>query len=135
MIRRLLASLLTLAVLAFVVPPGTPPAAAAQSDVQMRLARQSDFLSRVESRLVVYAKVVKEEGALVANHTARAAYADQVLANSAAKAIQWAVYLSGSTNVAGTLTNGDDGRVYTSVTDAALDSQIATDWNLFAVAG
>lgn len=99
----------------------------------MRLARQVDFLTRVENRIVGQAKVVKDENINTSNHVKRAQYADEVLSHSASKAIQWATYLAGSTNVVGTLTNLDSGSVATSVTDAALDSQISTDWNLFAV--
>lgn len=107
----------------------------AASDLQGRLAKQDDFLSRVENRIAAFAVVVKGESTGTTNHAARAAYADQVLSNPAAKTIHWSVYLAGATNVVGTLTNGEDGKVYTSVTDAALDSQISTGWNLFAVAG
>jgi hypothetical protein len=128
MTRRLVLAALLVLTLA-------PGASGSASDLQARLAKQSDFLARVENRIVAFAIVVKGEGTGVTNHAARAAYADQVLVNSAAKAIQWAQYLAGSTNVIGTLTNLDDGRVATTVTDAALDSQISTGWNLFAVAG
>lgn len=131
MLRRALPVLLVVLLLVGVVAD----AHAAASDLQARLAKQADFLARVENRVVAYAIVVKNESTGTASHAARAAYADQVLVNSAAKAIQWAQYLAGSTNVSGTLTNMDDGTVSTSVTDAALDSQISTGWNLFAVAG
>lgn len=110
-------------------------AGATAADLQMRLAKSEAFLAKVESQIVVYAIVVKGENTGTANHAARAAYADQVLANSAGHAVAWAVMLAGSANVAGTITAHDDGRVTSSVSDAALFSQIAAYWNLKAVAG
>lgn len=129
--RRVFAALLILG-LVLALPL---QANATSADLQARLAKSDAFLAKVENLIVVQARAVKLESAGTANHAARAAYADQVFANSASHAIKWAVYLAGSTNVAGTITNNDDGTVSTSATDAAVLSQIATDWNLFAVAG
>ena len=107
----------------------------AASDLRKRLANSTNFLGRIEVMLAEEAKAIKAESTGTVNHAARAAYADQVLLNAATHALRWSPYIVGATNVAGTITANDDGTVSSSVIDAALLSQIATDWNVFAVSG
>ena len=55
-------------------------------------------------------------------------YAKLVAANAATYALQWAPYIVGATNIANTISfDAEDGHVTTSVTDAALMSQVITD--------
>ena len=107
----------------------------AASDLRKRLANSSNFLGRVEVKLAEQAKAIKAESTGTASHVARAIYADEVLLNAASHALRWSPYLVGATNVAGSITANDDGTVSSSVLDADLLSQIATDWNVFAVSG
>lgn len=102
----------------------------AVSDLQQRLAKDPRFLARVENLLVNQAHTVKADTLAPVTHKA---YADAVLVSSPSKASHWAVALSSSPNVvAAAAANGGDGG---EVTDAALLSQIATYWPVYAVAG
>ena len=75
-------------------------------------------------------EVLAETG-VGATHAARANYALLVLRDPMRMAQAAAVYFAQSTNVRGTITMEDEGPV-TSVTDAALASQISTSWNIIA---
>lgn len=99
--------------------------------LQFLLARTDEFTSRVQISLCKVAAQVMTEQTGNANHAARVIYARAVLNNPGVVASAAAVYLAQATNVAGTITMEDEGP-RTSVTDAALDSQVATDWNKLA---
>jgi hypothetical protein len=105
--------------------------AISSSQLEFLLARSDVFTGRVQISLTRIAATVLVETGGGAIHPARAAYAKYVMASPAAAANIAAIYLAQSTNVAGTITMEDAGAT-TSVTDSALESQIATDWNKLA---
>jgi len=95
------------------------------------LGRDQDFIGRVATTLCVQATTVLAETGVGATHAQRAQYARIVVQNPTNAANLAAPYLAGSTNIIGTITIEDSG-VATSVTDAALLSQIATSWDILA---
>lgn len=95
--------------------------------LQMTLARDPNFLTRLQYLLVQQARTVKDEAASTPQHAARTNYASAVINNPAAMAPGAAVMIVGGPNVIGTVTLEDAGPV-TTATDAALTSQIATFW-------
>ena len=92
------------------------------------LGQDQVFIGRVASILAIQATQVLSEQGVGPTHAQRAAYAQRVIANPRDSSSQAAPYLAGSTNVVGTITIEDAG-VTTSVTDAALLSQVASSWN------
>jgi hypothetical protein len=98
---------------------------------QQLLALQPAFQSRVQIALCSVATTVLTEQGVGATHARRANYAVTVLNNPPGVAQAAAVTLAGSTNVKGTITITDEGPV-TSVTDAALESQVSSLWNVLA---
>jgi hypothetical protein len=105
--------------------------ALSESSLQMQLARDPAFLTRLQYLLVQQARVVKAEAASTPNHLGRSNYATVVINNPASAAAQGATMVVGGPNVIGTVTLEDAG-VTTSATDAALLSQIATFWDALA---
>ena len=95
------------------------------------LGRDQTFIGRVASTLCVQGTTVLSEQGVGPTHVQRAAYAQRVIQNPTGMAALAAPYLAGSTNVVGTITIEDSG-VATSVTDAALLSQIASSWDALA---
>ena len=95
--------------------------------LQMQLAKDADFLVRLQYLLVQEARIVKGEPAATPAHIARSNYATSVINNPAGMAPSAAVMVVGGVNVIGTVTLEDTGPV-TTATDAALTSQIATFW-------
>lgn len=74
---------------------------------------------------------VLSETGIGTTHAARVAYARLVLSNPSSVIPAASVWLSQSTNIANTVTMEDEGP-RTSVSDAALQSQINTDFNKLA---
>lgn len=109
------------------------PATFAVSDTRAEflLAQSPSFQSRVEMTLCTVAVTVLNESGVGANHAKRAQYATLVLANPASMAQAAAVTVARSENVKGTIAITDDGPT-TSVTDAALESQVTSLWNVLA---
>lgn len=101
------------------------------SQLEYLLARSDVFTGRLQVSLTRIASTVLTETGGGSTHPARAAFAKYVMASPAAAANIAAIYLAQATNVAGTITMEDAGAT-TSVTDAALESQIASDWNKLA---
>lgn len=101
--------------------------------LQMALAHDPSFLNRVQYAMAVVALQVVNEATTVPGHTARRAYAQQVLGSPASAAVSMAVGLVGAVNlVAPVTTINPDLSVTTDATDAAIASQVATLWNGYA---
>lgn len=105
--------------------------AMSQSRLEFLLSQNETFLGRLQVVLVRIAAQVLVETGVGSTHAARAAYATYVLKNPAGGAVIAAVFIAQSTNVAGTITMEDEGP-RTSVVDAALESQVSTDWSKLA---
>lgn len=97
------------------------------------LSADSQFRQRIRALVMQQAAVVYLESAGTANHAARSTYAIKLL-QSPGLADQVADVIANRTNlVASTVTYDFDRRaVVTDATDAAIASQIATDWNMLA---
>lgn len=102
-----------------------------ESFLQMQLAKDLNFLTRLSYLMAQHARVVKDEPPTTPQHLARTNYATSVLNNSTGMAQQAATTIVGGPNVIGTVTLEDSGPV-TSATDPALLSQIATFWTTLA---
>jgi len=105
-----------------------------ESTTQMKLAVEPTFLARLQYVMVQQARTVKAEALDTACHAERTAFADRVIDFPPEMAAKSAVMLVGGVNLIGTVTvtpaSGDTPEsVTTSVTDAALLSQVATFWN------
>lgn len=97
------------------------------------LGNDGSFRQRIRALFLLEAGVVYAESAGTANHGARALFASNLAKNpSIADAL--APALVQRTNLVGsTVTyNFDAQRIESNATDAAIRSQIATDWNYFA---
>jgi hypothetical protein len=99
--------------------------------LQFLLSQQPEFQSRLAIALSVVALQVVSETGVGATHIQRANYAGTVLRNPQSAAQAAALVLAQSTNVRNTITMEDEGP-RTSVTDAALENQVATLWNALA---
>lgn len=96
--------------------------------LQMQLAQDRDFLTRLQYLMVQQARVVKGEPSSTPHHTERSDYATSVINSPQSATPQAAVMLVGGPNLIGTVTLEDTGPV-TSASDAAILSQIATYWS------
>ena len=98
------------------------------------LANDSQFRLRIQSLLVQQAGTIYAESAGTPNHALRVAYAKSVFANPAGQANVVATVISNRTNLIGGNTTYDfnAGHVVTDVTDAAISSQLATDWDMLS---
>jgi len=105
---------------------------------QQALANDPTFRQRLKSSMAKMAGSVIDEAKATVNHSARATYARAFLANPDAIVNSYIqtfvfrpnVFQSVQTNVD---FDGKGGVVVTStVTDAAIDSQVNTDWNTLA---
>lgn len=99
--------------------------------LQMQLAKDPDFLTRLSYLMVQQARVVKDEPLGTPQHLGRTNYATSVINNPQGMTSSAAVMLVGGPNLIGTVTMEDAG-VTTSATDPAITSQIATFWNALA---
>lgn len=111
-----------------------------QSEIQMRLARKQSFIDRVAYLISQHAMVIIDPAQTPNPNADDLAFAKKVIANqknnfgqSIAESL--APTLTGSPNVRTTASVDTSGEVYTTVTDAAFASQIATYWNFFATSG
>jgi hypothetical protein len=107
---------------------------ASTADQLAALGNDPQFRLRIQSLLVQQAGVVYAESGGTPNHATRVAYVKRVLSDPfAAAQIVAAVIVNRTNLVAGTTTyNFATGRVETSVTDAAISSQLATDWDMLS---
>lgn len=99
--------------------------------LQMTLARDPNFLLRLQYLMVQEARVVKGEPNSTPQHQARTLYATTVINNPPAAAQQGSAMIVGGPNLIGTVTLEDAGPV-TTASDAAILSQIATFWTALA---
>jgi hypothetical protein len=97
------------------------------------LSADALFQSRVRNLLLQEAAVIYAENPATAGHAARVAFAIKLI-QTPSLASQLAQVIVTRTNlVASTVTyDFDKGAVLTDATDAAILSQIATDWNLIS---
>lgn len=105
------------------------------SHSQQRLASDPTFHARVRAALAIVAWQVIEENSNTANHALREAYArNTVLPNLALVAVQISPSLVERTNLIGADTTYDfvSGNIVTAATDAAIESQLSSDWNVLA---
>ncbi len=104
---------------------------------QQALASDPTFRQRVKASLARIAWQVLIEDPATAGHVARASYARAFLANPDPVTVTLVGSLVFRTNVLSAITSvAFDGRgstvVQSAVTDAAIDSQLATDWSQLA---
>lgn len=139
-----LAALILLA-LVLAAPPAF--AQSPESTTQMKLAEQVFFQHRVEYLMLQQARTVLAEPLATAKHAERANYARLIVRGNSDVLLRACRMLVGGTNLIGTVTvtpavldnpatptvnEATPELVTTSVTDAALLSQIATFWNAMA---
>ncbi len=105
---------------------------AATTDQLSALGNDSQFQRRIKSLFVQQAAVVYAEDPATPNHAVRVQYAKQIL--QGAINLNVAQVLVNRTNLVGSNIsyNFADGAIVTDATDAAIASQIATDWNMLA---
>lgn len=106
---------------------------AATTQQLIALGRDSAFIARTMTLVYQICAQVYGEDPATPNHSARAAYANKLLqtqglAGSIAPILVTRTNLANSTITYSFL----DGQVQTDATDAAILSQIATDWNMLA---
>jgi hypothetical protein len=106
---------------------------ASNTDQLTSLAQDSQFRQRVATLALLEAGAILAEAPATPNHNARCTYAISLLSNPG-KAQGIADWLCSRTNVTSANTTYDFARraVTTDATDAAIRSQINTDWNVLA---
>jgi hypothetical protein len=105
----------------------------ATTDQLTALAADGSFRQRVRNLVLLEAAVVAGEVNTTPNHAARTAFAFKVL-GSPGLADQIADVICARTNVTGSTVTFDFSKrgVVTDASDAAIRSQIATDWNMLS---
>jgi hypothetical protein len=101
---------------------------------QQRLATDQTFQGRVRAAIATVAFQVLEEDPGTPAHSQRVGYARGVIGNLTGAAQSAASWLVERPNLVGATTSYDfpSGAVITAATDADLESQIMTDWNILA---
>lgn len=94
----------------------------------MALAVDRNFLLRLQYSIVMTARTVLSETGVGATHSARVAYARNVIMSPAQATANAATVIVGGTNLIGTVTV-TDGIAVTSASDGAIFSQVNTFWN------
>lgn len=104
------------------------------SYTQQALAIDVRFRSRLRSALTKVAFDVLQESTGVTSHAIRLAYAQKVIGQIESYVAQLAPILVMRTNLFAATTSYDfvSGNIVTTAIDAAIESQIATDWNILA---
>src|SRR5262245_37616155 len=105
--------------------------AMSESTLQMMLAQDQGFLKRLAYAMVIQARVVQGEDPATPGHAQRAQYAQAVVNSPQQYANGASTMVVGGPNVQGTVTLEDAG-VTTTVSDAALYSQVSSFWNNLA---
>lgn len=105
----------------------------ATTDQLTALAQDSAFRQRVRNLVLLEAAVTASEVNTTPNHNGRSAFAFKVL-GSPSLADQIADVLCARTNLVASVVTYDFSRraVVTDATDAAIRSQIASDWNMLS---
>jgi len=103
---------------------------AATTDQLTALADDQNFRRRIRNLVLLEAAVVANEVNTTPNHAARSAYAFKLI-GSPGLCDQIADYLCARTNLTSSTVSYDFSKraAVTDATDAAIRSQIATDWN------
>lgn len=106
---------------------------AATTQQQIALGNDNNFRQRIRALLLKEAGVIYSEDAGTTAHAARALFASKV-AQDPGIADRLAPVIATRTNLAASTVTYDFGlqAVVSDATDAAISSQINTDWNLFA---
>lgn len=101
---------------------------------QQCLAEDATFRRRVKDALNVVAWQIIEEDPATPAHSNRATYARTVLSNLDGQASVTASWIVNRTNLfaAATSYDFDQRATITDATDAAIQSQISSDWNVMA---
>jgi hypothetical protein len=101
---------------------------------QASLAADQNFLKRLSSLLLQEAGVVAAEDINTPNHGQRRNLAQSIIVNPTSMAQSLAPAICNATNLvaANTTYNFEAGCTETDATDAAIQSQIATLWNVLA---
>lgn len=97
---------------------------------QLALAADSTFLTRLKAACLVVAEQVIAESSGTENHPARLELAVTVL-RTPTRSADFAQFMVMRPNVLGEVTSYSfiDAAILTAASDAALQSQLATDWN------
>jgi hypothetical protein len=105
----------------------------ATTDQLTALSSDGYFRQRVRNLVLMEAAVVFAENPATANHATRIAYATKLI-QSPGLADQLADVLCSRTNLTGSAVTYDFSKrgVVTDATDAAIRSQIATDWTMLS---
>jgi hypothetical protein len=106
--------------------------AMSQSRLQSLLGEDVVFQSRCKVQMLDVAATVMAEPAATAHHTARAAYAKQVLLSPEGMARIATQFIARSTNVTAAGIEMTDTGVLANIGDAELLSQISSSWNTLA---
>lgn len=101
------------------------------SRLQSLLGADNVFVSRCAEVMCDVATSILAESGVGDTHASRVSYARRVIAAPRDTATAAAPFLAQTTNVANTITFEDNG-ILTTVTDAALLSQINASWNTLA---
>lgn len=104
---------------------------ASEGYYQAQLSGSSIFLTRLRQQLIAVATTVKAEALATQYHAARANFATLVLGDPNGYAARSAPLLVTTANLVGTVSIVDGGAA-SSVSDAALLSQVTSSWNLLA---
>lgn len=97
------------------------------------LSNDDLFRRRCRALFLLEGAVVYAESAAIPNHTARANFASSLAKNPGIADTLVPALVQRTNLVASTVTyDFNIGHVVSNVTDAAIRSQIATDWNYFA---
>jgi len=101
---------------------------------QQALAQDAQFINRLAGALVVVAFQVFAEDPGTAGHNQRVVLADAVRDDPIGQARKFAATMVMRTNLFGANTTYDFGSrsVVTDATDAAIQSQLSSDWSLLA---
>ena len=95
------------------------------------LGQDQTFIARCAEIMCDVATTVLAETGVGVTHAQRAAYATRVIQSPRDTATAAAPFIAQTTNVVGTISFEDNG-ITTTVTDAALLSQIAASWDTLA---
>ena len=106
---------------------------AATTDQLIALGNDSHFRQRVRVLALQQAGVVFAESGATPNHAVRKTLAINLISNPNQAEVLAAVIATRTNLAASTVTyNFADGQVVTDVTDAAILSQLATDWDFLS---
>lgn len=105
----------------------------ATTDQLLSLAQDNNFRQRVRNLMLLEAAAVLAEAPATANHSARCTFAIKLL-TTPSLCDAYADWFCARTNLVGTGVTYDFAKraVVTDATDAAIRSQVNTDWNVLS---